>query len=152
MGRFDATVRPFLQDPERPPEAPQTVGLGGLDGFEAKPAGETGARLPISSLDPDGPVDFGPTELKVAWLPYTLWVVPDETAGVTLAAEGISRGRIWTAGELADVLRIPGITRDRARMIAGAKLEFDGEVTNVRAAQPLNSSTMAPMQSGPSEI
>ena len=136
MGRFDAVVRPFLGAPERVPEDPHQVGLGGLAGLEAEPPRYPGVGVQPFLLDPGTPVDFGPTELKVAWLPLTLWIVPDEIAGTTLAAEGISRGRIWTAGELADILKIPGITHDQARMIAHAKLEFDGDVVEVRPAQP----------------
>ncbi len=42
-------------------------------------------------------------EIRVPWLPMTLWFVPSEreAAGLT----GISRGRIWTARELIDLIR-----------------------------------------------
>jgi hypothetical protein len=71
-------------------------------------------------------------EVRVPWLSATLWWVPDGAAAETLVAEGVSRGRVWTAGELADVLSVPGITGESARMVALAKLGIDGEVTAVR--------------------
>ena len=51
-----------------------------------------------------------------------------------LVAEGVSRGRIWTARELQDILSIPGITKAGARTVAAAKLFMDGDVTVVRSA------------------
>jgi hypothetical protein len=71
-----------------------------------------------------------PIEIRVPWWTQTLWFVPDEPHARHLEAEGVSRGRIWTAGELMDLLTV----RDQpaARMAAIAKLEFDGEVTEVR--------------------
>jgi hypothetical protein len=71
-------------------------------------------------------------EVRVPWLPVTLWFVPDEPAVAMLLGEGLSRGRIWTAGELLDLLRIPDLTTARGRTVALAKLGFDGEVVTVR--------------------
>ena len=45
-------------------------------------------------------------EVRVSWLPVTLWFVPGEAQTEGLLAEGVSRGRIWTAGELLDLLSI----------------------------------------------
>ena len=71
-----------------------------------------------------------PIEIRVPWWPLSLWFVPGEPDARLLEAEGVSRGRIWTAGELMDVLAI----RDQpaARMVAIAKLEFAGDVVEVR--------------------
>jgi hypothetical protein len=71
-----------------------------------------------------------PIEVRVPWWAQTLWFVPDEPHARRLEAEGVSRGRIWTAGELMDLLTI----RDQpaARMAAIAKLEFGGDVVEVR--------------------
>jgi len=71
-----------------------------------------------------------PLEIRVTWWPQTIWFVPDEHHAALLEGEGVSRGRIWTAGELMDLLAV----RDQpaARMVAIAKLEFAGEVMEVR--------------------
>ena len=66
------------------------------------------------------------------WLPATLWFVPSEAAGELLVGEGVTRGRIWTIGDLQDLLSIPGMTKAGARTLALAKLEFDGVITDVR--------------------
>lgn len=71
-----------------------------------------------------------PIEIRVPWWPLTLWLVPDERHARLLEAEGVSRGRIWTAGELIDMLAVPD--QPSARMVAIAKLEFGGEVVEVR--------------------
>jgi hypothetical protein len=70
--------------------------------------------------------------VRVSWWSEPLWFVPTEVDAAALGAEGISRGRIWTACELLDLLAVPGMTRDQARTVARAKLEFGGEVTGVR--------------------
>jgi len=41
-----------------------------------------------------------PIELRVARPDVTLWMVPKDQDGDRLMAEGASRGRTWTAGEL----------------------------------------------------
>jgi hypothetical protein len=74
--------------------------------------------------------------LRVSWCGELLWFVPTETDAAALGAEGVSRGRVWTARELLDLLAVPGITRDQARTVAVAKLEFAGEVVAVREIQP----------------
>jgi hypothetical protein len=81
--------------------------------------------LPLAQLD-------RVIEVRVSWLPVTLWFVPGETDAEGLLADGVNRGRIWTAGELLDLLRIPDLTKVSARTVALAKLEFDGEITDVR--------------------
>lgn len=73
-----------------------------------------------------------PLEVCAPWLEGTLWFVPTPTDAKALIREGVSRGRIWTAGELMDLLTIPGLTTDQAKTIARAKLEFSGEVVEVR--------------------
>ena len=75
-------------------------------------------------------------EVRVPWHQVTLWLVPDEGAVQRLEAEGLSRGRIWTSQEVADLLSVPGIARESARMVALAKLGFDGVVTEVRTSGP----------------
>jgi hypothetical protein len=71
-------------------------------------------------------------EVQVPWWPTTIWFVPGQSDVATLVTEGVGRGRIWTARELADLLAIPGITKQQARTIALAKFEFEGEIAEVR--------------------
>jgi hypothetical protein len=83
--------------------------------------------LPLDAFAAQGQ----PIEIRVPWWAQTLWFVPDESHARRLEAEGVSRGRIWTAGELSDLLGVRDQPR-AARMVAIAKLEFGGEVVEVR--------------------
>lgn len=71
-------------------------------------------------------------EIRVPELPETLWFVPTLEEAKTLVSDGINRGRIWTACELKDLMDIPGILSSQALSLAQIKLEFDGEVIEVR--------------------
>ena len=81
--------------------------------------------LPLAQLD-------RALEVRVPWWPDGLWFVPTVADAEALCAEGITRGRIWTVGDLQDWLSIPGMTKAGARTLALAKLEFDGVITDVR--------------------
>ncbi len=70
--------------------------------------------------------------MRVPWDPRTLWFVPSEKQARLLAREGVSRGRVWTARELADLLGTPDVTAEHAKTVALAKLEFQGEVVGVQ--------------------
>lgn len=71
-------------------------------------------------------------EVGARWLPVTLWMVPAERDVEALMAEGISRGRIWTAAELAALMSLENRSPDAVRTLAHAKFELDGEITEVR--------------------
>jgi hypothetical protein len=73
-------------------------------------------------------------EVRVPWLPETLWLVPAKQAVEMLLGEGISRGRVWTARELADLLSIPGLTQAGAQTVGVAKVAIAGELADVRVA------------------
>jgi len=154
---FDKALDRYLGPRYIPPREPETCGLDGLDRVRTgEPARETSAQGPPApvSICPGGP-GFSETvaqllglplahfaeagrmlEVGVPWLPVTLWFVPDEPAVAMLLAEGISQGRIWTSAELEDLFSIPGLTRESTRTVALAKLEFDGEVTEIRPSSP----------------
>ncbi len=70
-------------------------------------------------------------EVRVPWLPMTLWFVPSEREAALLT--GISRGRIWTARELIDVMSLAHRNRGTLQTIARVKLEFGGDIIGVRA-------------------
>ncbi|MBI3455461.1 MAG: hypothetical protein HY002_06710 [Candidatus Rokubacteria bacterium] len=74
-------------------------------------------------------------EVRVAWWPEPLWFVPDESAAEGLVAEGISRGVIWTARELLDLLALSP-TPETAQTIARARAAFDGEILDLQPATP----------------
>lgn len=67
-------------------------------------------------------------EVKVPWDTEPIWFVSDETLAATLTREGVSRGRIWTANELLNLMAIPGITKEQAKKIATAKRIFEGTI------------------------
>ena len=71
-------------------------------------------------------------EVRVPYLTQTLWFVPGEADADRLTLEGISRGRIWTARELADLLSCAGLTPDQVRAVALAKIELGGDVVEIR--------------------
>jgi hypothetical protein len=71
-------------------------------------------------------------EVRVPWLDGTLWMVPTDQDGDRLMAEGVSRGRIWTAGELIQLMAFGDRTPETAKTITHAKLAVDGQITEVR--------------------
>jgi hypothetical protein len=84
--------------------------------------------MPLDCFEQEGQ----PLEVKVAWWPDTLWFVPVEVDVETLTKAGVSRGRIWMARELLDLLAIPGLTAEQVRKVATAKTIFEGTVTEGR--------------------
>jgi hypothetical protein len=71
-------------------------------------------------------------EVRVPYLAPTLWFVPGESDAERLTQEGISRGRIWTARELVDLLSCGGLRPDHVKAVALAKIELGGDVVAVR--------------------
>lgn len=99
-----------------------------------RPAPDAAMVRQILALPLDRFVDEGcPLEVRVPWLDGSLWFVPGEADAEAMAREGVSRGRIWTAGELMDLLMISGLTPDLVKTIAQAKLELGGEVVEIRS-------------------
>jgi len=77
-----------------------------------------------------------PLEVRVPWFPVTLWFVPDARHLDALVKEGVSRGRIWLAAELTDLLAGPELALEEVRTIALTKVFFGGEVVDVRRRWP----------------
>jgi hypothetical protein len=73
-----------------------------------------------------------PVAVQTPWYPERLWFVPADADAAVLMSEGVTRGRIWTARELMDLLSVPGITKDQAKTVALAKLKFGGDVVSLR--------------------
>jgi len=71
-------------------------------------------------------------EVVVPWLDVTLWMVPTDRDAAALMAEGVQRGRIWTAGELMQFMAIADRTPEVVKTLTHAKLELGGEITEVR--------------------
>ena len=71
-------------------------------------------------------------EIRVSWFPETLWFVPDERDAAALACEGVGRGRVWTARELAELMALSGGTPKTVRTLALAKCVIDGDIVEVR--------------------
>ncbi len=83
--------------------------------------------MPLDQFERDG----RPLEVLVEWMPVTLWFVPRGTDAEAMAQQGVSRGRIWTAQELMDLLAIADLPPERLRLIAIAKSEFNGQIIEV---------------------
>jgi hypothetical protein len=70
-------------------------------------------------------------EVRVPWFDVTLWFVPDERDAEALIRDGVSRGRVWTATELLDVMAIGERISEALWAIALAKLSFDADIATV---------------------
>ncbi len=110
---YHAILRRLGVEPRPPLDAALVAGLLGM---------------PLDRFEREG----CPLEVQVPWLLMTLWFVPTEADAEALAREGVNRGRIWTARELMDLMAIPGMTPEHVKIVAQAKLEFGGEVIEVR--------------------
>jgi hypothetical protein len=70
-------------------------------------------------------------EIKVPFLTETLWLIPDVSHIETLSRAGVSRGRIWTAGELEDLWSVsPEPSKDFERL-ARLRQTFNAEIVYV---------------------
>ena len=67
-------------------------------------------------------------EVLVPGFDKTLWFAPTEAHAGRLAADGVSRGRIWTVAELRNVTRFDNHTLVR---IARLKAEFGAEIVGI---------------------
>ena len=108
---------------------PLLVGLA-REERRAESFAETVARvgaMPLNRFAREGQV----LEVRVPWHAATLWFVPEERDAETLRRDGVSRGRVWTATELMDVMAISGRTGESLRTIALAKVTVDGDITAV---------------------
>lgn len=72
-------------------------------------------------------------EFTCPWAPVTLFLVPHPKYIASLLERGITRGRIWLADEVRDLLAA-GIGRDDLAKIVESKLLFDGFVERVTKA------------------
>lgn len=95
---------------------------------EKKALDESSDRLLGMSLS-DFQVDGAPIEIVVQWWPDPLWFVPSGVEAEAPMRTGVSRGRIWTAKELLELLAIPGLTGKQTITIARAKMIFEGIVS-----------------------
>ena len=77
-------------------------------------------------------------EIRVDWLPHALWFVSTEAEAAHLVSEGESRGRVWTARELADLTSTPGLKLEEIQTIQAIKEEFGGHLAGVREAREPN--------------
>ena len=75
-------------------------------------------------------------QVTVPWLTDSLWFAPTQAVATVLAAEGVSRGKIWTAAELTDFLSIPGLTTEKVTSIQAIMDEFGGHLAEVRPIEP----------------
>lgn len=126
--------RPRRDDPpggspisERPVLPVPTVPLG------PRAARHIAEALPFLGMSLDEFQSSGASlEVRVPWLDVTLWMVPTEREAAHLMAEGVRRGRIWTAAELMQLMAIADRTPETVKTVTHAKLELDGEITEVR--------------------
>ena len=74
-----------------------------------------------------------PIEIAAPWFDQTLWFVPGPQDVVTLVAEGVARGRICTADELAELMRLPDLDDRQLKTLFHAKVTFGAEVQSIRS-------------------
>ena len=78
-------------------------------GGKLRGSGRPCRDLPLDQFAREGPC----LEIRVCWLPETLWFVPDERDAAGLAREGVGRGPVWTARELAVLMALSARTCNR---------------------------------------
>ena len=89
-------------------------------------------------------------EIRVPFLVDTLFFVTSDIHVYPLLKEGISRGRIWTTGELNDLFSIPDLGPSGRLTVTIARALFDGEVVSVtRRAESAVSEESPPENCGP---
>ncbi len=84
-------------------------------------------EMPLDQFEREG----RPIQVRVPGLRETLWFVPGCSDGEALVSRGIGRGRIWTARELMEIWKVPGLTREQAQTLARIKLEFEADIVSV---------------------
>jgi hypothetical protein len=70
-------------------------------------------------------------EIRLPDVDETLWLVPQPADAARLVSEGIARGRIFTAHELADLLSIPALRPDDFQKLVQLKTAFDADIVAV---------------------
>jgi len=98
------------------PSAPGVVDLSGI------------LAMPLDQFAREGQC----LEIRVAWHTETLWFVPDGRDAAALTRDGVGRGRVWTARELAELLALSDQTLTTVRTVALAKRAIDGDIVEVR--------------------
>ncbi len=106
--------------PEEVADRPSAPGVVDLSGILA---------MPLDQFAREGQC----LEILVAWHTETLWFVPGARAAAALMRDGVGRGRVWTARELAELLALSDQTLTTVRTVALAKCVIDGDIVDVRA-------------------
>jgi hypothetical protein len=70
-------------------------------------------------------------EIRIPGVDGTIWLAPQPVDAARLVSEGIGRGRIFTARELADLLSIETLTPDDFQKIARLRIAFGAEIVEV---------------------
>ena len=82
-------------------------------------------------------------EVRVPWLDMTLWFVPTLDYIDRLLTRGVHRGRIWTAGELTDLMKVGLGCREAARTLGRIKVDFGAELVSISVPAETDVSGMA---------
>ena len=71
-------------------------------------------------------------QVRVPWHTESLWFVPSSAVATALSREGISRGRIWTANELRDLMDAGSVTHRELRCLTQIKEVLGTEFVRIR--------------------
>ena len=85
------------------------------------------SRMPLDHFEREGSL----LEVRVPWLPETLWFVPGEKQMEILTRRGISRGRIWTVRELMFLWSLPSLDKKTVEKLGSIKTQLGGEIVSV---------------------
>ena len=127
-------VSPSSPAPVIPVIGPGSVGLGELPQAQNELPAESNllkSRFLEITLDEFETQDHA-LQVRVPWLSECLWFVPSSAEARILSQEGISRGRIWTAKELRDLLVVGGVTPKELQTLTRIKQEFEVEFSRIR--------------------
>jgi len=114
--------------------APNPAEPGGARPTTLRP-GDAGFATTVASLI-GTPLDVFETQgasldVRVPWWPETLWFVPTTNVAERLGAGGIARHRIWTAGELLQLLSGIPLASETLTALMVTRREFGGEVVGI---------------------
>lgn len=84
-------------------------------------------QMPLDRFEREGRF----IEIRVPWLPETLWFVPGEEQAEVLTGREISRGRVWTARELMFLWSLPSLDKKTVEKLGSIKAQLDGEILSV---------------------
>ncbi len=91
-------------------------------------------KMPLERFEREG----NPVEVRISWLPETLWFVPARGVEEIRVQRGVHRGRIWTSRELRQLLQRP-LSSETIRAIALVKVHLEIAIESITECEEIPS-------------